>query len=159
MFNLNEKYTIGQLVEMIGTDAQKRAFEKNNKLIGNSKTALLKELATMVKFEEIKEGRKLYFLITEIFEEKQEKYDGRIEQLKDTNFALLRKQNNKLFIQGITNFYKLAEEKGYIVLGEYIKNDVKVKVQCKNGHITEVYPTNLKINKGCKICRKELKKA
>ena len=31
MFNLNEKYTIGQLVEMIGTDAQKRAFEKNNK--------------------------------------------------------------------------------------------------------------------------------
>lgn len=79
MFNLNEKYTIGELVELIGTDAQKRAFEKNNKLIGNPKKALLKELATMVKFEETKEGRKIFYLVTEIFEEQKEKYDGRAD--------------------------------------------------------------------------------
>lgn len=154
MFKLNERYVMAQIVELIGTDKQKEHFEKYKTFkSAPMKKAILKELATMVKFEETKEGRKYYYLITEVFEEKQEKYDGRKENGKNTNFVL-RKQNNKLFIQGITNFYKLAEEKGYIVLGEYIKNDVKVKVQCKNGHITEVYPTNLKINKGCKICKK-----
>ena len=79
MFNLNEKYTMAQIVELIGTDKQKEQMTAKGKLQTKSKAALLKELATMVKYEETKEGRKLFYLITEIFEEKQEKYDGRAD--------------------------------------------------------------------------------
>lgn len=89
MFKIHEKYTIAQLVELIGTDSQKKSFEKNKKLIGNPKKALLKELETMGKYEETKEGRRSYYLITEIFENKKEKYDGRSENGKEIEIAEL----------------------------------------------------------------------
>lgn len=79
MFKVQEKYTMVQIVELIGTDKQKEQMATKGKLQTKSKEALLKELATMVKFEETKEGRKNYYLITEIFEEQQEKYDGRAD--------------------------------------------------------------------------------
>ena len=79
MFKVQEKYTMVQIVELIGTDKQKEQMATKGKLQTKSKEALLKELATMVKFEETKEGRKNYYLITEVFEEKQEKYDGRAD--------------------------------------------------------------------------------
>ena len=80
MFNLNEKYVMAQIVELIGTDKQKEHFEKYKTFkSAPMKKAILKELATMVKYEEIKEGRKIFYLITEVFEEKQEKEDLRKE--------------------------------------------------------------------------------
>lgn len=79
MFKVQEKYTMVQIVELIGTDKQKEQMATKGKLQTKSKEALLKELATMVKFEETKEGRKNYYLITEIFEEQKEKYDGRAD--------------------------------------------------------------------------------
>lgn len=80
MFKLNERYVMAQIVELIGTDKQKEHFEKYKTFkSAPMKKALLKELATMVKYEETKEGRKIFYLITEVFEEKQEKYDGRAD--------------------------------------------------------------------------------
>lgn len=80
MFKLNERYVMAQIVELIGTDKQKEHFEKYKTFkSAPMKKAILKELATMVKYEEIKEGRKIFYLITEVFEEKQEKYDGRAD--------------------------------------------------------------------------------
>lgn len=79
MFILNERYTMAQLVEIIGTDKQKKHFEKYKTFkSAPMKKALLKELETMVKYELIK-GRPQYYLIIEIYEEQQEKYDGRKE--------------------------------------------------------------------------------
>lgn len=79
MFNLNERYTMSQLVELIGTDKQKKHFEKYKTFkSAPMKKALLKELETMVKYELIK-GRPQYYLIVEIYEEQQEKYDGRAD--------------------------------------------------------------------------------
>ena len=93
MFNLNEKYTMAQIVELIGTDKQKEQMTAKGKLQTKSKAALLKELATMVKYEETKEGRKLFYLVTEVFEEKQEKEDRRKENGKEieiTELGLLK---------------------------------------------------------------------
>lgn len=79
MFNLNERYTMAQLVELIGTDKQKKHFEKYKTFkSAPMKKALLKELETMVKYELIK-GRPQYYLITEIYEEQKEKEDKRKE--------------------------------------------------------------------------------
>lgn len=76
MFELNKRYTIGQLVELIGTDKQKEKFERENTLKGNPKKALLKELETYVEYELIK-GRPQYYLITKKFEKQKEKEDLR----------------------------------------------------------------------------------
>lgn len=89
MFKVQEKYTMVQIVELIGTDKQKEQMATKGKLQTKSKEALLKELATMVKFEETKEGRKNYYLITEIFEEQQEKEDGRKENGREMEIAEL----------------------------------------------------------------------
>ncbi len=78
MFELNKRYTIGQIVELIGTDKQKEKFERENTLKGNPKKALLKELETYVEYELIK-GRPQYYLITEKFEKQKEKEDRRSE--------------------------------------------------------------------------------
>lgn len=78
MFNLNERYTLAQLVELIGTEKQKEQMQTKGKLQTKSKQALLKELETMVKYELIK-GRPQYYLITEVYEEQKEKYDGRAD--------------------------------------------------------------------------------
>lgn len=62
-----------ELVELLGTEAQKEAFKKNNKLYANTKKALLRELERLCNFKEIKVKNKVNYVILKIFAEQKER--------------------------------------------------------------------------------------
>lgn len=115
MFNLNQRYTIAQIVELIGTKKQKEQIEIKGKLQTKSKQALLKELETMVKYELIK-GRPQYYLITEIYEEQKEKYDGRADS--ELRMAISELQMLKYLARREDEEHYLAYSYSY--LAEYV---------------------------------------
>jgi flavoprotein len=55
-------------------------------------------------------------------------------------------------IQARENFYSAAKERGYQILGTYIKTLVKVEMQCPNNHIFEITPNDFKSGYGCSVC-------
>ena len=89
MIQVYQKYNLAQLVELIGTEKQREQIVKKGKLQSKSKQALLKELETIVKYQETKEGRKVYYLITEVFDTKKEKIDRRSENGKQMEIVEL----------------------------------------------------------------------
>ncbi len=54
--------------------------------------------------------------------------------------------------QAKQNFYSLVEERGYTLLGEYVKAKIKVKLECPNSHIIEISPDHFKRNRNCAKC-------
>lgn len=63
------------------------------------------------------------------------------------------RQNSDIVKKAKEEFYALAEKEGYLVLGEYTKNDTPVEMKCPNGHITDTLtPHNFKNNSRCKVC-------
>ncbi|MEG1410842.1 MAG: hypothetical protein RSD36_13475 [Terrisporobacter sp.] len=47
------------------------------------------------------------------------------------------RQNSDSVKKAKEEFYKLAEKEGYVVLGEYTRTDIPVKMKCPKGHITD----------------------
>lgn len=64
------------LVELVGTYKQKEIFKKKGTIKGNTKTSLTNKLGEYCTFIEIKEGRNVSYLITEVFVEIKEKLHG-----------------------------------------------------------------------------------
>lgn len=56
-------------------------------------------------------------------------------------------------IQSKEEFCCLVKKEGYVLLGEYIKNNIKVKLQCPNGHIFEIRPSDFKNGIRCSQCK------
>lgn len=74
---IGELYTIGDLVQLIGTDKQKEMFAKNNKLVGDPKKSLVKKLDSLCVYEQTKIGRKIAYKIVEIYDVPKEIIDNR----------------------------------------------------------------------------------
>ncbi len=50
------------------------------------------------------------------------------------------------------NFKELVEQKGCVLLSEYINNKTNVEIKCDKGHIYTVTPTHFKSGRGCPKC-------
>lgn len=50
------------------------------------------------------------------------------------------------------SFRKNAESRGYIVIGEYKSNRIKVKAKCPKGHACELTPVDFNKGSGCRHC-------
>ena len=50
------------------------------------------------------------------------------------------------------DFYRIAEERGYTVIGEYVNNGTKVEMTCPKGHAWLITPSNFKTGYGCPFC-------
>ncbi|KAA6448367.1 hypothetical protein DX932_30855 [Bacillus cereus] len=50
------------------------------------------------------------------------------------------------------DFLKRCEERGYTVLGKYVKSSEKVKLLCLFGHQWDVTPTSFKLGTNCRKC-------
>ncbi len=48
--------------------------------------------------------------------------------------------------------YLLGDERGFMVLEDYVNANTKIKHQCSNGHIWSVSPHHIKSGKGCPNC-------
>ena len=103
-----------ELVQLLGTEAQKESYKKNNKLYINTKKALLRELESYCTYEEIKIN-KIYYKIVKIHEHKKNldkrknnksksKYIELIEniivnKMLESNLDNMRLTNTKLMYQ------------------------------------------------------------
>lgn len=63
------------------------------------------------------------------------------------------KKNSERVKKAKEDFYKLAGEEGYTILGEYIRSDKSISMKCPYGHITNTLtPNNFKRGARCKSC-------
>lgn len=67
-----------EVIDLVGTEKQKEQYKLKKTFKGNTKSAVLKNLSSICKFEEIKVGRKSSYKIIEVYDEKKEVKDNRI---------------------------------------------------------------------------------
>lgn len=73
---VGQKLSNKDLVELLGSETQKKSFNKNKRLATRSKDSLITELNRYCEFEEGYEGRKKIYEITEVFDGVKPRVDG-----------------------------------------------------------------------------------
>lgn len=105
------------LINSLGTEKQMRSFRNNGKLQTNIKKSLLKDLGSLVEYREFQIGRKKYYEITRVFDQKElvknkladnrNKYKFAFEQLLLNYFNKLDKEDyfsNSKILEGLGIF-------------------------------------------------------
>lgn len=141
-----DKITVGQvlnnmeLVELLGTEAQKESYKKNNKLYANTKKALLRELESLCSYKEIKVKNKVNYVISEIFTAQKNikdkrknnkgKNKGYEDLIKTILLNLLEEHNNKLTISNTSLMQKMG-----MVNNNYVNRSLNLKNRLKKADI------------------------
>lgn len=132
---ISQILTNEDVVNLVGNSKQIATFNKNKKLTEPSKTAILKKLESICRFEKIKIGRKVGYKVIEIYDTKKE-----IEDKRKNN----KGGNNKVFVD---DFKK-------IIIDVMYKNKTEEMLLSK----TAMFKTANLINDNYKIGRNNIEK-
>ena len=50
------------------------------------------------------------------------------------------------------NFKNNSKDRGYLIIGDYVGANKKVRMECPKGHAVEISPSHFSFGKGCKVC-------
>lgn len=133
---MKNKIKIGQIlnnedvVNLVGNEKQIKTFYKNKKLTEPSKSAILKQLNSICKYETTKIGRKQAYKIIEIYDEKKEIIDKR---------KINNRGNNSIFVEDFK-----------VLIINLLHNDAtEEKIISKTGlfHVANLINDNYKIGR------------
>ena len=136
LFSKEEKLEIGMvfttrdLVLRWGSEKQKITYEKDKKLLKNTKEAILKEVNTECVLEVFKEGREKRYKVVEVFQKPIEKVDGR----KSNFIKKERKLSDELFTYlNTSGVYIISDING----NNYIGSSKNVYKRFIDGHLSQ----------------------